>query len=773
MLLTRALAVVLFADLAFGAIAMALLGLGVGSLISAVVPAQDRQTHDRNLRRVLLIGAAAVLVSAVLTARVRLLPDHLEGGAQAANTFATRRAAFRSNPSQLHVVALCVVVFWQATPFAAAGYALASILRRASARSGFLYAADVAGATLGALAALPVLRFFGAVNGTGVVALAFILAAACVVPPSRSRMDKALVAVAACALAVLVFRPLSIRFAAGFPEKHVVDTEWSTLARVSLYDPSHQRSPAVESSLLLVDNTSRSEVAVRGDPRFRQNLERIPYSLRPDGTVLVIGAGGGQEIATALETGIGGRRSVDAIEIAAGMPSLLRKHFATVPGFLLDEPGVRYQVADGRSFVEMSDRRWSVIQMKELNFHTLAGQASTAWSPSLLFTREALREYLRHLEPSGMLSITRFYGRRGGDRAPLLHFLSTMQAAATDEGLELPSRVLIVNRPYAYGFQQMTLFSMSPLSGEDLDLAATLASDMHLTIARSPRTPMADPDVEAMIAGPSSLMRRRLAEEERLVLDPVVDDRPFGHLHHGFLDAIAGRTRGGSDDAARQTANFRFLAGSIFGLSVLTALVIAFALRVSTRRIAHAEPLALAAILGGGFMLLEVVLLERAGLLLGHPTVALVTVIVGMLVGLAAGSFLSQRFLPEERVLTRGLVAAAAILSAFSLAPLLPAIMPWLRESVPQGARAPLVGIALFVGSIPLGFLLPSALRRVGVLGGSPAACWAANSVASVLGTVAAALLVRTAGFRDTAILAGCLYLVAILLWLRLMRRAR
>lgn len=770
-LLTRVLAIVLFADLAFGAIAVALLGLGAGSFLAAILRAPDDAGHARNLRRALVLGAAAALLAAALTAWLRLIPDELKGSPQGvANTFSLRRSAFRSNPSQLHALSFVVVVFWQAIPFCAAGYALASILRRAAARSGSLYAADVAGATAGALLALVVLRWFGAVNGTGAVALAFVAAAALVTPAARTRMGATLAAVAAGSVAVLVFQPISIRFAAGFPEKHVVDTEWSALARVSLYDPSPNRGAPGRSALLLVDNTSRSEVAFLDDRRFWQNLERIPYSLRPDGDVLVIGAGGGQEIATALETGTARTRLVDAIEVAAGMPSLLRKHFASEPGFLLDQPGVDYRIADGRSFVEMSPRRWSVIQMKELNFHTLAGQASTVWSPSLLFTREAYREYFRHLEPSGLLSVTTFYSTRKGDRLPLLHKLSTLRAAAADEGLELGPRILIVRRPYSYGFQQMTVFSMSPFSDGDLVHAATLASNMRLTVVRSPRIPMDEPDVEEMIAGPSAATLERLGTEEHLSLEPVEDDRPFGHLHVGYLDALAGRASR-SPDAVVQTANFRILTGAIVLLSALTALVIGVSARMERSRAAHVEQLGLAALLGTSFMLLEVVLIERAGLLLGHPTVALVTVLVGMLVGLAAGSFLSQRFQPEATTAIRRMVSAASVASAFALAPLLPAIMPWLRESVPEDARAVVVGLLLFVGATPLGFLLPTMLRHVGTLGGSPAACWASNSAASVLGTVAAAQLVRTAGFRDTAILAGCLYLAAVLLWLRLLAR--
>ena len=117
--------------------------------------------------------------------------------------------------------------------------------------------------------------------------------------------------------------------AAGFSEDDVVATDWSSLARVSLADREGEGVPVAELKhpWLLVDNASATEVAFRGDSRFADNLERIPFSLRPRGDVLILGAGGGQEVLTALETAHPRRARIDAIEIADGELRLMQRFY--------------------------------------------------------------------------------------------------------------------------------------------------------------------------------------------------------------------------------------------------------------------------------------------------------------------------------------------------------------------------------------------------------------------------------------------------------------
>jgi hypothetical protein len=169
-------------------------------------------------------------------------------------------------------------------------------------------------------------------------------------------------------------------------------------------------------------------------------------------------------------------------------------------------------------------------------------------------------------------------------------------------------------------------------------------------------------------------------------------------------------------------------------------------------------------LLGVGFMLVEVPLIQRAILLVGSSTQALTAVAGGLFVGAAAGSLLSGRW-PVERIALRVAIAALivavlALLYAFlqplAIQHLLPLDAPWRQLSA---------ALILLPLGLPLGVPFSSGLRLAGRGGSSfVATWWGWNAVTSVLGSVLAPLLAILAGFR-WAMVAGavCYLLLAVL----------
>ncbi len=778
-LLTRVLAITLFANLAFAAVALALLGMAIGGWIAARHEGLD---DDRVLRRVqlaLLIAAVGALLAIIVTTALPLVPERVFSGERAVDTFATRWKAVRKNPLQLNYWAIAPALALQMVPFGGAAYAQALLLARRPERAGRLYAADVAGACVGAWSGLILLPALGALNAVAVVMLLFVVAAALVSVSRRRWISVVMISITAAAALIAGLRPLEIRHAAGFSERGVVDTSWSALTRVSLYDadPKQPRGGADRSlgrlvhAQLQVDNTSRTRVAFVGDKRFKHNLDRYAMGLRPEGTALIIGAGGGQEIVGAIETAARGTvRPIDAVEVAGGIPTLMRRHFAEHPGFVLDHPGVNYTVADGRSYVDMSEKTWSVIQMKEVNFHSLAGQASAAWSPSLLFTVEAYKAYLSHLADRGLFSVVKFYSGHG--RTGTLHMLSTIRAAADELELDLCPRTVILDREYSYGRRRLVLIGRAPLSEAELDAIETRAKVLDQKIVRSPRRRARIPYAERFLCDSPEYAIDGGFKDLGVMLEPTRDDRPFGHQHMSYVSALTEARESSEADVALQSANVRALTGIIGGFVLLSlALMLLFVLQAprGSRRRATSQ-LALFAALGFGFMLLEIVLLERSSLLLGHPTVGVVTVLTAMLLALAVGSALSERLMPERGLTTRVALAVLTLIAVAALPYLLPQLAPWLRGLSPA-LRPIITGGVILIGATPLGLLLPTALRVIGrARAARVSSCWAINGATSVLGTLSAALLVRTVGFASTAHVALAAYLLAVALWLWTLR---
>src|SRR5215467_1824106 len=165
--------------------------------------------------------------------------------------------------------------------------------------------------------------------------------------------------------------------------------------------------------------------------------------------------------------------------------------------------------------------------------------------------------------------------------------------------------------------------------------------------------------------------------------------------------------------------------------------------------------------LGAGFMLLEVALLQRFVLLLGHPVYSLTVTLFSLLLGTGLGSLLSRR-IPIERVkpLTgRVLVAVviAAALAALLVAPIVDAAIPW-----PLPARIAVAGAILIPFGVLLGFGLPGGMRLVDRTRPEIVAwAWGMNGAFSVVGATLAIFIAIYWGFTVTLSIAAVVYLLA------------
>jgi hypothetical protein len=168
------------------------------------------------------------------------------------------------------------------------------------------------------------------------------------------------------------------------------------------------------------------------------------------------------------------------------------------------------------------------------------------------------------------------------------------------------------------------------------------------------------------------------------------------------------------------------------------------------------------ACLGAGFILVEVAMIQKCVLFLGHPVYALAVVLSAILVFSGLGSRLSERLAPSDPSSTlKKVLAAAGLLVAlyvFAVLPLLDQGLHWTRDLRIAVNTAVLLPLGVVLGMpMTLGIRLLAA-RDPRVI---PWA-WGVNGAASVLGTVAGMVVALVAGF-DQALLAGAaLYLLAI-----------
>ena len=167
--------------------------------------------------------------------------------------------------------------------------------------------------------------------------------------------------------------------------------------------------------------------------------------------------------------------------------------------------------------------------------------------------------------------------------------------------------------------------------------------------------------------------------------------------------------------------------------------------------------------IGAGYILIEVALIQKFVLFLGHPTYALTVVIFSMLVSSGLGSYLSRAIVGESnRRLVAVLAAAAGLVAilAFSAQAVLSA-GAGLPLPIKIAATVLLIGPAGFAMGIPFPCGLRFLETRYQL---SVRWAWSLNAAASVLGSVGALVLALYLGLVQTMLIGGGLYICALAL---------
>jgi len=168
-------------------------------------------------------------------------------------------------------------------------------------------------------------------------------------------------------------------------------------------DPREGR-PAADRYVLVANGASHQEFTSL--PRSKL-FYQLPYvAFEPQARydeVLVVGAGGGNDVAAALAHGVA---HVDAVEIDPQIVALGRRFHPEHP---YDDPRVTIHVDDARSFLEKTDRQYDLIVFALPDSLVLASNLSGVRLESFLFTRESFQSVQGHLKPDGLFVLYNYF----------------------------------------------------------------------------------------------------------------------------------------------------------------------------------------------------------------------------------------------------------------------------------------------------------------------------------------------------------------------------
>ena len=784
--LTRIFSVIMYYHFAFLAISIALFGLSASGVFAYVARGWlNRYSIGRLLATQSLVYATATLIALFFLVRLRV--------------------GLSYSPENLRL--MLTIYALAALPFFTGGLVITLAISRLTSRINAVYAADLIGAACGCLVLIPLLDELGA-PGVVLAAAAMSVVAALLFAPAAGRTATSVAG--AMLLAVPLAGQVSGR--AGFD---VVDTKghkgdrvlfskWNSFSRIGVYDRTFgdwSLSPAYNGprpGSLFMDIDSAASTPILGVTPDLSNARYLRYELTalayhllepepgaegsgpeqpvpgpqppaPGFKALVIGPGGGRDLVSALVFGAG---HVDGVEINPIIANdVMRDRFREFSGGIYTNPRVRIAVDDGRSFVRRAPDRYDVIQASLVDTWAATAAGAYTLTENSLYTVDAFNDYLDHLTDGGILTVTRwvFDG---------LRLVSLAQEACEARGWSAADRLAIVRQNDVATF----LLKKTPFTAEEITRLRAISSRLHFDVLYAPGAAgEVEPVQDEFVAG------TQLGDYARLIratgrhafyasypqdITPTTDDRPFffhtTKVADQFHTAFGRAMLFGNGLSALLT--LMAISGALVVLFVIGPLVIAG--RAGRGASNAGRPrrwiawLAYFGALGAGFMLIEVAVLQRFVLLLGHPVYSLTVTLFSLLLGTGLGAAWSRRF-PDSGLRRTG--AIALMLIAVLGGVILLVVTPLVAWAIPfaRATRMAIAAATLAPLGIALGLPMPTGLRMLSAKAPQMIPwAWGINGALSVVGATLAIFIAMNWGFNTTLLAASGTYAIGLCVFL-------
>jgi hypothetical protein len=728
---TRIFSAMMFYHFTFLAIALALFGVGASGVY--VYVRSDRFPVDR-VRQDLSQNSRRFAAATVL-ALVYVLVNPITEIASASEV-----PAFESRL----VLQLILFTAFAALPFFFAGLVIALGIAHYRQSVDRLYAYDLVGAALAALAAGALLGLLG--GPSLVLGVALTAMGAAVLFEKPRRLGWVPLAAAGILFAGNLWRPfITLPSIKDVDVGRLVFEKWNAFSRVTV-----ERVTAAAWSIK-IDAGAATDIYSSLDVRdsWEREVSALVYSLFDGGPehALIIGPGGGRDVVHALASGA---RRVTGVEVNPIISdSIMRGAFLRESAGLYRDPRVLVVTDEGRSFIRRSRERYDVIQASLVDTWAATAAGAFALTENTLYTLEAFEDYYAHLTDRGAITFSRW--RRAPESVRLL-----LLAAGALEKRGVPPKetrnhlFYVVKR--AYG---TLIAKRNPFTQEELDRLEAACSRADFRVVLSARTPGTHHLEQVVDAGAWSDFVRQQPDD----LSPPTDDRPFFFYFVKPEDLwnlgkhFTGEVKIGNPAVWVLLALGATLSGLTVAFILLPLLLHrADALHGGSAGAARrrASGLLYFALIGLAFITVEIALLQKLTFFLGHPSYALLVVLFSLLAATGIGARLSGRVGVARcgRLALASGLALAAICGAYavSLGPALTAWVAW-----PLAARVALATALVGVAGLLMGVMLPSGVRLLSrrdpeIIPWS----WGVNGATSVIATVAATILAIHHGYTVT-----------------------
>jgi spermidine synthase len=534
-----------------------------------------------------------------------------------------------------------------------------------------------------------------------------------------------------------------------------------------------------------------------------------PYLLLDKPKVLILGLGGGAGIHTALHNGA---REVRVVEPDPDLVHMFRDvpFFRTYTGDMLQDSRVKLVNAEARGYAGTTREKFDLVEIGLVDSIGLSQAGGYSVEENYLYTVEAIRDYLKCLAPSGILSITVWDRLNPPRNVPKL--LASVADAIRGSYDESPQK-----RVFTFNLLLSTatiLVKKSDFLPQETAILNDYCRRMSFDVNYFPDMPESPKSLDAMLDGYASLYtshERRAGQSQaressggpeqdlrpgdfyglcmqwfsnfrqeelfsRYFFDirPATDNRPYyaGYIKPRTVPLLLNRLGGISEEWGYLLLLGTLLQSLFFAL-VIIALPLIFRWRELFRgRIGTFSIILYYGCLGLGYMMVEIFLIQRFVYFLADPIYANAIIITALLVSSGTGSLLSAKVRVPRPTHVRYATTALAVLVLACLIGL-PDLLRILL-GLPLALKALVAVIIATPLGLCMGVPFPAGLSALAE--NRPEAlpwAWGMNGALSVTGSLLTRVISISAGFSLVLVCVAGLYVAAGLLYRANERRAQ
>ncbi len=567
-----------------------------------------------------------------------------------------------------------------------------------------------------------------------------------------------------------------------YPKAKHLSTKWNSYSRIDVIDsPAARYAPGLS---LLYEKTLPPQLGVSIDgeeltaithyagphepsPEFLSFLpSSLAYSFIRSPRTLIIEPRGGLDVLAAV---FFKAPSIKVIENNPLITGLLTRDLASFSGNLYKRDDVQITSASSRAALFAENGEYDLIVFSLTDVFGSSSSGLYGFGEHYLYTLDSFQQVLDLLSPQGMVSMSLYL--LPPPRQEIRVLATWIEALERDE--QDPMTQIVAIRSWG----TISYFiKKSPFQSDQIETLKNFSEKCLFDLVYYPGIQKEEAnnhnvfekpvyfDLTQKLLDPRS--RDELYDSYLFEIEPVSDDRPF---FYNFLKLTKlNLTYKALGKKWLPLLQGEFLVPLLFFQAVLIAFILILLPPIVLRKRKGPQEAILWKIflyfglIGTAFMFVEITLIQKFILFLGHPLYSIAIILFSLLFSAGVGSYLSKRVLGQslEKNLRKSLFLCAGLIFLYLL------LLPLFFRAclgIPLPLKILLTFLVIFPLGVLMGFPFPTGIRLLMKTDqGTIPWAWATNAFSSVVNSISALMLAFWAGYNLVLFLAAGAYLLTL-----------